>query len=311
MCAYISGTQATIHQTDWGVCLRRRVAFGILASIGVIAFTACAPQAAAPPQGSEEIPPPAESAGYCGELADAAILEATRAQWADLAPEDFDAAVAACTDNPDASWADIVLSITQPGPQSLSNLSQVFPVTDKDGYTIDLAVDFDLLSVTADPSSQAPGVTAATRKMTLAMRLVNTTPQRDITFKEVSGIVSPLDYPTFLFSAFFNAGNPVCTLVMQTERSCEWLLGFGRMESGQTISAGLEYPLTVWSGRPNGGEASVLLTGIPEASWAEIEQHLSQPDGYRVTYSGGDGKRFTPLCDTSTMAPVIVQSNGC
>lgn len=291
--------------------MRRRVTIGILASIGVIAFTACAPQAAAPPQVSEDIPPAAESAGYCGELTDAAILEATRAQWADLAPEDFDAAVAACADNPDASWADVVLGITQPAPQSLSNLSQVFPITDKDGYTFDLAVDFDLLSVTADPSSQAPGLTAATREMTLAMRLANTTPQRDIAFKEVSGIISPLDYPTFLVSAVYNAGNPVCTLVWQTERSCEWLLGFGRMESGQTISAGLEYPLKVWGGRPNGGEASLLLTDIPEASWAEIEPRLSQPDGYRVTYSGGDGSRFTPLCDTSTMAPVIVQSNGC
>lgn len=252
----------------------------------------------------------AESAHLCSDLSDAAVLDATRQLSTDVDAAVFDSAVAACAENPGATWSETITE-AELEASYISRLDQTFSVTDAEGYTFDLVVNFGLVGVTADPSSQSPGFTAATREMSLGMAIENTTSQRDLMFEEVSGIVSPLDLPTFLFSAAFNAGNPVCTLVFESDEDCEWALGFGRMENGQTVAAGRRYVLEAWSGKPNGGDASILLQNIPEAAWDQVQSHLSSPDGYRITYSGGDHRRFTSVCGESSMVPVLVQTSAC
>jgi hypothetical protein len=77
------------------------------------------------------------------------------------------------------------------------------------------------------------------------------------------------------------------------------------------VSAGATYPLKVWGGVPNGGDISTLLRGIPEASWAEVSESLSNPDGYRITYSAGDGSRFASVCASEKMLPVLVSTATC
>lgn len=271
---------------------------GVVAIVGLMALTACSSPGQSVPDESPapEQPPVTDPAVYCSELADLAVLNSTRDAYSDVAPADFDAAVAACAENPDAIWPDTVQKIVQ-AAQNLSNLTQTFPISDIDGYSFDLGVDFGLVSITADPSSQPPGVTAAAREMSLYMKVVNTTPARELNFKKVNGIIEPLSLPTFLFAAVYKAGNPVCTAILgRTDRNCYWNLGFARMETGLNVAAGSEYVLKTWGGQPNGGEASLLLAGIPESSWAEIEPYLGKPDGYSIVYSGGDGGRFTTQC---------------
>lgn len=204
-----------------------------------------------------------------------------------------------------------VMDSASPTPASLAGLRQTFPITDDEGYTFDLTVDFAIRSVTADPSGEAPGKTAAARDITLEMSLANTTAARDLTFKEVGGITSPLDLPTFLLSAVFDEGDPVCTLVVETQRNCSWFLAFGRMESGITIPAGGTYNLTIGASPNGGGYPATLLGNIPEASWAEVQASLTAPDGYKIVYSGGDGSRFTPACGSDTLAPPIVWTATC
>lgn len=247
---------------------------------------------AAPEPTVAEQASPAET---CADLADDATYAVTRELYSDTGADVFDAAVAACADDPGAAWQETFQAAVQDSSY-VSHLRQTIPVTDVDGYSFDLEVDFGLVSVSSDPSTQPPGVTAATRNMSLDMRLVNTTPQREVVFKDVAGIISPLSDPTFFFSAAFDAGNPVCTVALHTDQGCEWPLGFGRMESGLTLAPDQTYDLKVWGGLPNGGDASLLLPGIPEESWAELQPHLTHPDGYRISYSAGDNERFPSLC---------------
>lgn len=195
----------------------------------------------------------------------------------------------------------------------LADLSQTFPIVDADGYAFDLTLDFTLNALVSDPATQPPGVTAADPGVSIDMQLANKTPARDLTFRDVNGVISPLSNPTFLLSETFAAGSPVCVIVQKSDGPCEWLLGFGRMESGFTVPAEDVYALTTYSGRPNGGELSDLLEGIPEDRWAEVEQALISPDGYRISYSGGDGQRFTNLCPDSWVSGVVVAdtNGGC
>jgi hypothetical protein len=298
----------------WRVTRIHRLIAGACVA-GVLALTACSSAQGEPtdPDDSavvaeEEVEAPV-TATYCSELSDPAVLEATREYTDWVEPAVLDSAVSACAETPDAYWTDAVAE-AELDATYISRVDQSFPVTDEDGYTFNIDVDFGLVSVTADPSSQLPGFTAATRETSLVMSVQNTTPQRDLSFREVSGIISPLDLPTFLFSASFNAGNPVCTQVLKSDGSCEWTLGFGRMEDGQTVAADATYTLKTWAGLPNGGESSILLQNIPEASWAEVEPHLKSPDGYRITYSGGDYGRFTSVCGNDDLyVPVLAQTN--
>lgn len=247
---------------------------------------------------------------YCNELTDPEVVEVTRNTYmATVDDAQFDAILATCASTPDALFEDVMRDAIR-AATVLSLFDQTVPVTDTEGYTFDLVVDYALTGLTADPSTQPPGLTAAVPKITLTMSIANTTPQRDLTFKEVSGIVSPLDYPTFLVSAEFNAGNPVCTQVRQTDRACNWPLGFGRMESGTTVTQGSVYTLKTYGGMPNGGTESAYLAAVPEASWAELEPLLKNPDGFQISYSGGDGRRFTSLCEKNSLVPVLVNTSG-
>ncbi|WP_156458814.1 hypothetical protein [Microbacterium sp. Leaf179] len=292
----------------------RRPFVRLASSLGVSVFllAGCAAQG----QPSQPVGPIDETsapavAEYCRDVADGAVLQASRdaSAWTD---EDIvNDAIELCADQPDLAWTDaLVHAASQPEP-ALSSLKQVFPITDDQGYTFDLAVDFRLIDITADPSTEPPGVTAATRTMGMSISLTNTTPQRDITFKAVSGIISPLDLSTFIFSAVYNEGSPVCSVIQPWDGRCRWVMGYGRMENGQTVSAGATYPLKVWGGTPNGGDISTLLRGIPEASWAEVSESLSKPDGYRITYAAGDGSRFATICASEAMVPVLVSTAPC
>lgn len=290
-------------------------AAALLALAGCAGTGADVEPAAVDEEVAPAVPEQAEPASTCADLADDATYQATRELYGDADPAVFDAATAACAAEPASAWQD-VYARTQEAAQYLSRLHEDIPLADADGYTFDLAVDIGLLSVAPDPSTQPPGVTAATRTASMRMQLVNTTPEREVVFEEVNGIISPLSYPTFLVAAAFEAGNPVCTVVRTTDSGCEWLLGFGRMESGLTLAPGQTYDLTVWAGAPNGGEASILLPGIPEDRWEEVRPHLEQPDGYRIYYSAGDNERFPSLCDGGDLpahyvAPVLFQTVGC
>jgi hypothetical protein len=265
----------------------------------------------------DEPTPQATTAQLCGDLGDAGVLDATRKAYAQRFGDAFDAAVASCAATPDASFLDVATA-EKDKASNLAVLDQAFPVTDKNGYTFDLIVDFALKSVTADPSSQPPGLTAANRTMSLAMKIKNTTAQRSLTFEEQRGIVSPLSYPTFAFYAAYNAGNPLCVALAEGKKNghadlgCRWQLGFGRMENGFTVSAGSTYDLKVWGGVPNGGQQSVLLTGIPESEWSTLVPYIQHPDGYSVTYAGQDYARFQDVCDLPGYdAPVILATSGC
>lgn len=286
--------------------LRLAVSLGASA----ILLAGCAAQTPQPVDPPDETPAPAVAA-YCRDLSDGAVLQASRDASAGTDEEILSDAIELCANQPDLAWTDaLVQAASQPEP-ALSSLKQVFPITDDQGYTFDLAVDFRLLDVTADPSTEPPGFTAAKRTMGMSISITNTTPQRDITFKEIHGIISPLDLPTFLFSAVYNEDSSVCAAVQSWDGNCQWVMGYGRMESGQTVSAGATYPLKVWGGVPNGGDISTLLRGIPEASWAEVSESLSNPDGYRITYSAGDGSRFASVCTSEKMLPVLVSTATC
>lgn len=290
----------------------RRPYLRLAVSLGAstILLAGCAPQATQPVALPDDTPAPAV-AEYCRDLSDGAALQASLDASAGTDEEILNDAVELCAEQPELAWTDaLVQAASQPEP-ALSSLIEVFPITDNQGYTFDLAVDFRLVDITAAPSTEPPGATAAKRTMGLSISITNTTPQRDITFKEVNGIISPLDLPTFLFSAVYNADSPVCAAVQSWEGSCKWVMGYGRMESGQTVSAGATYPLKVWGGTPNGGEISTLLRGIPEASWAEVSESLSHPDGYLITYSAGDGSRFDSVCASEKMLPVLVSTATC
>lgn len=290
----------------------RRPHFRLAASLGAsaILFAGCAAQTPQPIDPPDETPPPAVAV-FCRDLSDGAVLQASLDASAGTDEQILNDAVELCANEPGLAWTDaLVHAANQPEPE-LSSLKEVFPITDDQGYTFDLAVDFELVNITADPSTEPPGVTAAKRTMGMSISITNTTPQRDITFKEVNGVISPLDLPTFLFAAVYNEDSPVCAAVQSWDGSCQWIMGYGRMESGQTVSAGATYPLKVWGGSPNGGEISTLLRGIPEASWAEVSENLAQPDGYRITYSAGDGSRFESVCASEKMLPVIVSTTTC
>lgn len=199
-----------------------------------------------------------------------------------------------------------------PAAQGIGGLNQVFSLTDRDGYTFDLKVDFSLLSIDADPSTQPPGMTAAVPEIALGMAVTNTTPQRELSFKGQNGVISPLDLPTFFLFAHFNAGSPVCTTVMETDKGCDWVMGFGRMESGTTLAADASATLSTYAGIPNGGEEFRLLQGIPESSWEQIRASLLAPDGYRIVYPADDQERFTSVCETGPgEGAVIVQTVAC
>lgn len=290
----------------------RRPYLRLAVSLGAstILLTGCAAQATQPVALPDNTPAPAV-AEYCRDLSDASVLQASRDASAGTDEEIMNDAVELCASEPDLAWADaLVQAASQPEP-ALSALKESFPITDDQGYTFDLAVDFRLIDITADPSTEPPGATAAKRTMGMSISITNTTPQRDITFKEVNGIISPLDLPTFLFSAVYNEDSPVCAAIQSWDGSCKWVMGYGRMENGQTVSAGATYPLKVWGGTPNGGEISTLLRGIPEASWAEVSESLSHPDGYRITYSAGDGSRFGSVCASEKMLPVLLSTATC
>lgn len=211
-----------------------------------------------------------------------------------------------------ASTAPETTASEAPVADGVGGLSQVFSLTDIEGYTFDLSVDFSLLSIEADPSSQPPGMTAAVPEIALDMALTNTTPQRELSFAGQDGIISPFDLPTFFLSAHFKAGNPVCTIVKETGKGCDWVMGFGRMESGTTLAADASVSLITYAGIPNGGEEFRLLQGIPEASWEQIKASLVAPDGYRIVYPADDQGRFTSVCETGPgEGAVIVQTVAC
>ncbi|MEV7828375.1 hypothetical protein [Microbacterium enclense] len=291
--------------------LRTRLARRLLGTVAVGALAgmsmACSPANSAPAGDADAV-------RTCGALTTPQGIEAARsASGADQ--EMMDRLVAACQGaSSDTNMYDslrAVMDSAAPTPASLASVQQTFPVTDEQGYTFDLTVDFALRSVTADPSGEAPGRTAAARDISLEMSIANTTTARNLSFREVSGITSPLDLPTFLLSAVYEEGDPVCTLVIETQRNCSWFLAYGRMESGITIPAGGTYDLTIGASPNGGGYPATLLGNIPEDAWAEVQASLAAPDGYKIVYSGGDGARFTPACGSDTLAPPIVWTATC
>lgn len=280
-----------------------------LLGLGILALSGCAAQAspaALPP----ELTPSPLTAEYCRDLADSAVLDATRAASSDIADIVNDA-ITLCEDQLDLAWSDALVQAASEPEHALSSLKQVFPITDRQGYTFDLAVDFRLLEVTEDPTNEAPGSTAASRRATLTMSLTNTTPQRDITFQEVAGVISPFDYPTFRLAAVYSADSQACTLARPQRGDCEWLMGYGQMQDGLTLSDKTTYRLTVGGGEPGGGAVSSLFQQIPEASWKAVQESLSHPAGYKIVYTGGDGSRFPSVCKGYSTAPTLISTTPC
>lgn len=248
---------------------------------------------------------PAET---CDQLVDQEIIDATRSFFEFLTPEQFDQLLVECEENPDLLTYDVADSVVE-SASYVDQVNETFSVTDKDGYTFDLDVDFALVSVDEDPSTQKPGLTAASSRIQLDMTLVNTTSERQITFDEVSGIVEPLGYPTFLFAAYYAPESAACYGNVEGG-GCVWLLGFGRMESGLTIPAGGSYPLTTFAGAPNYG--AVLWESIPEDEWPEFEEALENPERYFIRYSGANPSRFEDVCgDADTQMPDLVTTAPC
>lgn len=200
-----------------------------------------------------------------------------------------------------------------------SRFAGTFPVTDSNGYSFNLSVDFRLWGLASDPSSQLPGETAITRKSSLQMTLENTTPERELPFQTVNGITSPLSLPTFYVLAYYRSGNDACNFLGSAGvalEGCGWPLAFARMESGLTVSPDSSYELQAWSGLPNGGEDSLLLHQIPEADEARAIAALQSPDGYLVVYSGAQPERFPTLegCQQPSMSydpRVLITTDGC
>lgn len=200
-----------------------------------------------------------------------------------------------------------------------SRFTGTYPVTDSNGYTFNLSVDFRLWGLASDPSSQLPGETAITRNTSLQMTLENTTPQRELPFQAVNGITSPLSLPTFHVVAYYRAGNDACNFLGSAGVSlegCGWTMAFARMESGLTVAPDSSYELKTWSGVPNGGEDSILLQKIPEADEARAIAALQSPDGYLIVYNGAQPERFPTLegCQEPSMSydpRVLVTTNGC
>ena len=288
---------------------RHHVRTASLLGLSMLALSGCAVQASPTALPPEQTPSPL-IAEYCRDLADSAVLDATREASTDISDIVNDA-ITLCQDQPDLAWSDaLVQAASEPEP-ALSSLKQVFPIIDKQGYTFDLAVDFRLLDVTEDPINEAPGSTAASRSATLTMTLTNTTPQRDITFQEVAGVISPFDYPTFRLAAVYSADSPACTLARPQSGDCEWLMGYGQMQDGLTLSAKTTYPLTVGGGQPGGGAVSSLFQQIPEASWKAVQESLSHPAGYKILYTGGDGSRFPSVCNGYSTAPTLISTTTC
>lgn len=304
---------------------RRRVG-AVSASVALLAIlVGCAPPS---PSATSAGDAPAVAATECGELIDGDVVRATRLASEEIPEEIVDHALAICGADPSFTWAGALQAAYDEAESSATptptipdggRLQETFSITDRQGYTFDLGVTTAIYNVASDPSTQPPGFTAATRSVSIEMTLTNTTPERELSFEPVSGLTSPYNLPTFMFSAEFNAGNPVCTIALEKDGPCSWVLGFGRMESGTTVSPGYEYALTAWSGMPNGGEESEILPRIPEESWPEIQAALSEPDGFSIDYSAADPHRFKSVCEPSdsqfssldALLPTIVSTIPC
>lgn len=205
--------------------------------------------------------------------------------------------------------AEAEISSTPSPTPALTDFSNVFEVKDKAGYTFSIPVTYSLLTADLDPSSQKPGLTAVNIGLRLSIGLQNTTTAREVTFASARGIVSPFDEPVIVVSATYPADSPVCT-IRKPSIACQVQLGFARIT--ETLAPDESVDLTTYVGLEN-SSSTPAVAGIPEAMGPSVVEALANPDGYLLTYGGGDTDRFTDVCDYTGPGVLYIaySGNGC
>lgn len=200
-----------------------------------------------------------------------------------------------------------------PTPTPDTAVSRTVHVEDMDGYTFDVTYRYDPRRPERSLANDKPGYSSLIDRFGLTISITNTTPGRNLVFKNYDGITSPQDQPQLLLVASWKGNDPICqaeyldktesftgTRIMRNfyggapeiDRGCSVVLGFGRIPIG--LGPNETYELTVYSGNDRGFVAG--LAGIPDASYDDVAQSYAEPANIAIFYQGPDSRRFVPDC---------------
>lgn len=248
------------------------------------------------------------SAAFEIAQAEAARTDEAALQW----PAESDI-VTLCALWPDTPLPDLVLDFAR-NPEALSQqirrasslqgVDTVFSVTDVDGYTFDVHVQYRLQELEQSTANDKPGYMSAVFHSGLSFELVNQTPGRNISFKPMDMVVYSVGEPAFQLIAVWNGDRAIC----QTDyvdrsapgRECSIVLGFGFMHS-DLPAGGSSVLEDVYVGQVNNGSLGGVQ-GIPESAWPAIEDEILYPDDIRLAYRGGDYLRFWTQCGDAELS---------
>ena len=193
-----------------------------------------------------------------------------------------------------------------PTPTPTPTPGVVAHIKDDQGYTFDVSYLYRQQVLTKDISAEAPGFNSIRIPMSASWTITNTTAGRDITFKEVSGLV-----PTLTLVGLWPSTSDVCTYAAQptsttkTGGTCSVVLISTHLPD--TLSALQTVTPTTYAGFV-GGDAGA--TQIPDAKYDAVLAELDSPASFSIRYSGGDTKRFKDTCPDADLTSYLAHAIG-
>lgn len=176
----------------------------------------------------------------------------------------------------------------EPEPEPGTVLNEIIAVSDADGYTFNVELQYQLIEIVVDPASDVPGRTTVDPRSSTKFTLANTTEARDLTFGTASGIVSPVDQGLVTLQAGWYADSPMCNGEIPWKLSegpnagaggCSIILSYARIGTG--MSAGVATTLDTYKG--DQGKVSDLAEEFTE----QAKEHLTSPDYFIVALTDG------------------------
>lgn len=200
------------------------------------------------------------------------------------------------TTDPAASEQTISGPSITPTPDAVASsvfkFSGVAPVTDEDGYTFDIAYDYQALEVYSDPADEMPGSTSARIRGNIDIQVTNTTPGRNLSFPLAGGISYPTSASAINLVAAWSASNPLCQAmnVREDADACTATVGYGRLP--EEFAPGETVALEAYTGRKGPSGWTAGIKGIPEEQFDELVEYIENPDEMRLYIAVLDSNRF-------------------